>query len=166
MRTTAVLLLSIIAITINAQAMEPIYKTVTSLFVASDNHEWQHLEAIFADEVELDYSSMNGHAAVLLSPKQITESWKSILPGFSHTHHQIGNFITEVNGNKAKASCYGTASHYLEDEGGNVWTVVGTYDFELIKLGESWRITKMKFNYKYQDGNTGLPAKVMEIQRQ
>ena len=162
MRTLVIALFSMISITVNAQSMKNINETVAQLFVASDNREWNKVEAIFADEVELDYSSMNGNPAVVLSPKQITDNWKTILPGFTSTHHQLGNFITKQNGNTAEVFCYGTATHYLEHEAGNIWTVVGSYNIELTQIDDKWRVSKMKLNYKYQDGNTQLPKAAME----
>jgi len=63
----------------------------------------------------------------------------------------------------AKVFCYGTATHYLSNESkNNIWTVVGSYDFELKSIRNSWRITKMKFNLKYVDGNTDLPIRARE----
>ncbi len=151
------------SINLNAQEMELINRTITELFVATDTRDWQKVEQIFADQVVLDYSSMNGNPAVELSPSQITGAWKGILPGFESTHHQIGNFITKVDENKASVFVYGTATHYLSDDQGSVWTVVGSYDFDLIKTDNKWRISSMKFNFKYQDGNTSLPEKAIEI---
>ncbi|NME68740.1 nuclear transport factor 2 family protein [Flammeovirga aprica] len=137
-------------------------KAVTQLFIATDQQDWDKIEKIFDDQVVLDYSSMNGNPATTLSPQAITDAWKGILPGFTHTHHQLGNIISIIEGGTAEVFCYGTATHYLEDEGGNVWTVVGTYDFELELKEEEWKVTKMKFNFKYQDGNTSLPQKAIE----
>lgn len=141
-------------------------ETVTQLFVATDNKEWNKVEELFADEVVLDYSSMSGNPAATLSPKQITDSWKTILPGFTATHHQVGNFINTEHESTSEVFCYGTATHFLKDEQGNVWTVVGSYNFELKMINDQWKITKMKFNFKYQDGNTSLPAKAIEIVKQ
>ena len=142
--------------------METINERVAQLFIATDNKEWAKVESIFAEEVELDYSSMNGNPAVNLSPEQITGSWKTILPGFTHTHHQLGNFITKVKENRAEVFCYGTATHFLEHQDGNVWTVVGSYNFELVQKDNNWNVTKMKFNFKYMDGNSNLPQAAME----
>lgn len=162
MKAIVIALFSLISITANAQDMKEINETVSQLFVASDNRDWNKVEAIFADQVELDYSSMNGNPAVALSPKQITDSWKTILPGFTSTHHQLGNFITHSNGETADVFCYGTATHHLEHEDGNIWTVVGSYNLELQQVNGKWRVSKMKFNFKYQDGNTQLPQLAIE----
>ena len=139
-----------------------VQETVTKLFVNTDAKNWNGVEAQFAARVTLDYQSMTGNPASELNPKAITSAWKTVLPGFTKTQHQIGNFITEINDTKAHVFCYGTATHYLEDENGNVWTVVGSYDFDVEKIDHQWKITKMKFNYKYQDGNTDLVQKAIE----
>ena len=136
-------------------------ETVTGLFIATDQQDWDQVSRSFADEVLLDYSSMNGSPATKLTPEQIISAWKGVLPGFEHTHHQVGNFRTALTGSDAEVFCYGTATHFLTHEGGNVWTVVGTYDFKLSKVGEAWKITSMKFNFKYQDGNTALPEQAI-----
>ena len=132
------------------------------MFVHADNRNWTEVEAQFDSKVTLDYSSMTGNPATEVSPTEITTGWKTVLPGFKFTHHQIGNFITEVYGNKAHSFCYGTATHYLDDDNGNVWTVVGSYDFNLEKIDGTWKIITMTFNYKYQEGNTKLIEKAIE----
>jgi len=137
--------------------MENVKQTVTQLFVATDQRDWATVTNCFADRVYLDYSSLSGNPAATLSPREITTAWKAILPGFTHTHHQLGNFLVTNNGQTARVFCYGTATHYLEAENGNVWTVVDSYDFELEAQGDHWKITAMTFHFKYQDGNSALP---------
>lgn len=141
---------------------QKIQEIITKVFINTDKQDWNGVETQFADKVMLDYSSMSGQPATELTPTEITTAWKGVLPGFTHTHHQIGNFITEINGNKAHSFCYGTATHYLENENGNVWTVVGTYDFDLEKINDTWKVTSMTFNYKYQDGNSKLIENAIE----
>ncbi|MEM8891070.1 MAG: nuclear transport factor 2 family protein [Bacteroidota bacterium] len=147
---------------LQGQERQSLEQRISQLFIATDERDWENLKSIFAEEVELDYSSMSGNPAAKLSPSQIIESWKTILPGFSSTHHQIGNFQVEVQDKVAQVFCYGTATHYLEDPAGNVWTVVGSYNFQLKPdQKESWRVSSMRFNYKYMDGNLSLPQKAM-----
>ncbi|WP_459209272.1 nuclear transport factor 2 family protein [Aquimarina rhabdastrellae] len=143
-----------------------IQETVSKLFISSDNSNWDEVEDLFASKVTLDYSSMNGNPATVLEPSQITDAWKTVLPGFKYTHHQLGNFITKQDQDKAHVYCYGTATHYLEDKGGNIWTVVGSYDIDLKKEEHKWQVTAMKFNFKYQDGNTTLVQKAIENAKQ
>lgn len=159
---TCILIVMLSSFTLKGQEMEQVNRTITQLFIATDERNWEDVKAIFATNVLLDYSSMNGNPAASLTPTEITTAWKGILPGFEATHHQIGNLITQVSGNKAKVYCYGTATHFLKDVSGNIWTVVGSYNFELKKVKAHWKITAMKFNFKYQDGNTSLPQKAIK----
>ncbi|MEO1261195.1 MAG: nuclear transport factor 2 family protein [Bacteroidota bacterium] len=137
--------------------MNNIQEKINMLFIATDQKNWQEVEGSFSGKVILDYSSMTGQPASETTPQKILESWQSILPGFDFTHHQLGNFIISEEDEQATVFCYGTASHYLENENENVWTVVGTYDFNLEKINSTWKISKMKFNFKYQVGNLKLP---------
>lgn len=136
-----------------------IAKTVTDIFVGTDEHDWPRVQRSFAAQVLLDYTSMTGGPPATLAPAQVVAAWQQVLPGFEHTHHQLGNFDVQVLGEReATAFCYGTATHYLpQPSGGNVWTVVGTYDFHFVRHGNTWQADRMKFNLKYQDGNLTLP---------
>lgn len=145
--------------------MRAIDATITRLFIAVDAANWDDVKRVFDAAVNLDYSSMSGQPAAVLSPAQITEQWNAVLPGFEHTHHQIGNVLIDIESKQAHGFCYGTATHYLEHKNGNIWTVVGTYDFDLEKKRDAWVITGMRFNYKYQSGNAELVGLAMENQK-
>lgn len=142
---------------------QQIIETINKLFISVDNRDWENVKAIFSDTVLLDYTSMAGGQPADLASADIIDSWKSILPGFDKTHHQLGNYIIETDALVAKVFCYGTATHYLSNESkNNLWTVVGSYDLELQTVSKAWRITKMKFNLKYIDGNGELPKMAQE----
>lgn len=139
-------------------------ETVVRLFEATDRHDWESLAKIFDKKVLLDYSSMSGQAAAELSSDQIISGWKTILTGFRHTHHQVGNFQVSERENKCTVSCKGTATHFLPDSEGDLWTVYGTYDFSLTRDAENkpWMVRGMTFNFKFQSGNTKLPEKAAQ----
>jgi hypothetical protein len=136
-----------------------VIEAVNKLFIYVDNREWEKVMSIFYNTVLLDYTSMAGGVPADLSSRQIIDSWKGVMPGFDKTHHQLGNYLTEGDSLVHKVFCYGTATHYLANESGNnIWTVVGSYDFQLKKYDGVWRVTMMKFNLKYIDGNKQLPV--------
>ncbi|UOQ69386.1 nuclear transport factor 2 family protein [Hymenobacter volaticus] len=141
-----------------------ITQAITAIFVGTDEHDWSRVQAAFAPQVLLDYTSMAGGEPARLTPEQIVTAWQALLPGFEHTHHQLGNFdVRLVNDREATAFCYGTATHYLpQPTGSNVWTVVGTYEFHLVREGATWHTDRLKFNLKYQDGNLELPNQAAE----
>lgn len=144
-----------------------IQKAIIDIFVGTDARDWQRVKGPFSDQVLLDYTAMAGGEPATLSPDQIVTSWQAVLPGFDKTHHQLGNFVVSLSGDEATVFCYGTATHYLpQPDGRNVWTVVGTYDFHLIRRNSHWKADRMRFNLKYQDGNTDLPTQAAERVRQ
>jgi hypothetical protein len=146
---------------------QEIIETVTAVFISCDERNWQKLKEAFAGKVLLDYASLSGNPAASLSSEAIINAWKAIFPGFQHTHHQLGNFIVDQAGDSADVSCYGTATHYLpNDSGNNLWTVVGTYEFHCTKINGSWKADRMKFNFKYQEGNTDIPRMAAEKAKQ
>ena len=132
-------------------------KLVKLLFLYTDEREWDKLKDVFAETFILDYESMNGKPPKKMTPNELVESWRGLLPGFEFTHHQLGNIITEIKKNKAHVLCYGTATHYIQDYEEPVWNVVGTYDLEIIEENGTLKVDKMRFNYKYATGNLSLP---------
>lgn len=172
--STHVLILSLIAFAFGLkESVKPIRSQhlphqhiqdiVTSVFVHSDNGNWEGVQAAFADSVRLDYTSLAGGTPSRLTPEEITASWSALLPGFDHTHHQLGNMIITIDGNEADVEAYGTAHHYFEQPSGNsLWTVVGTYTFHLKRDNENWKVDAMTFHYKFMTGNTDLPRLAQE----
>lgn len=137
-----------------------VINTVQQIFIQTDERNWDQVAACFTDRLQLDYTSMNGGKPAQLSPQQVVERWQSVLPGFEATQHSISNFqVNMVGDDKALVKCYGTAVHYLPSGTGkgDTWTVVGTYDFHLVKSGDTWKTDNMRFNFKFMEGNKDLP---------
>lgn len=141
--------------------MKEIVETINGLFMATDQRNWELVSKYFDTEVLFDYSSMTGQARAKTSCESIVDSWRSILPGFDQTHHQLGNFMVSELEDRASVTCDGVATHYLQSMQGNLWTVVGSYDFVLQKTQSEWKVVEMTFNFKYQDGNIRLPQLAM-----
>ncbi|MFN8345604.1 MAG: nuclear transport factor 2 family protein [Spirosomataceae bacterium] len=136
-----------------------IKKTVIAVFNGSDKHQWDAVKHSFADEVQLDYSSLNGQPAAPVKVDDIITDRSHFLPKFKFTLHLITNIEIHLQGGKATVFCKGEALHCLPHaEGGEVWKVYGTYDIELAKLGEHWKITGLRFNLMHQEGNINLPV--------
>ena len=88
---------------------------------------------------------------------EIVNGWDQGLRDITAIHHQSGNFIIDLNGEKASASCYGIAIHYLPNASQrNTRTFVGSYDFDLVRVQERWKIATFRFNLKFIDGNRDL----------
>ncbi|HEV8608515.1 MAG TPA: nuclear transport factor 2 family protein [Thermoanaerobaculia bacterium] len=73
-------------------------------------------------------------------------------------HHQVGNFQTDVDRNRATVFCYGVAYHYREkiSHPSKSRTYVGSYDVHLSRTDGRWRIDLFRFNLKFIEGNREL----------
>lgn len=123
-------------------------QSILDIFEGADERNWQKAHNAMASKVLLDYTSMTGGEPALLTPQEITTAWANFLPGFDKTHHQLSNFQQQAN----TITFDGKADHYLND---SVWTVVGDYYAE---VSEEGKVSLLKFNFKEQSGDTGLPT--------
>lgn len=128
---------------------------ISTLFSGADERNWEKVESVMTQNVLLDYTSFVGGEPANLTPKQITNSWAGFLPGFDKTHHQLSDFKVTINDETAIATYTGKADHFIGKE---IWTVEGTYESELKKVNDTWKVSKLKFNFKQQTGNLDLPA--------
>ncbi len=138
---------------------QDIANTVARYFARVDQRDWDGTQAVMTNPFHLDYASFGGGDPAHLDPADILASWSGFLPGFDHTHHQIGTLDIKISGDSARASCYGTASHSIADK---VWTVVGTYNIPLVRTDEGWKLSGIQFLFKYQTGATDLPAEAQQ----
>ena len=136
---------------------QAIVETINRLFVSTDRRDWDSVKACLAGQVLFDMSSMSGGEAKTVAADAIIEGWEAGLRPLLAIHHQAGNHLVEVHGERATAFCYGIASHYLPNRSGrNTRVFVGSYDFGLVRDAGRWRISEFRFNLKYVEGNKEL----------
>ena len=136
-----------------------IINTIVNIFNGCDRHDWELVNNSFHYEVFLDYFSLSKKPGEKIKSTEIINRWKEFLPKFTFTHHVITNFEVTVTAANASAFCKGQALHHFPGaEGGDIWTVIGTYDFKLTKIAGVWKVDTMIFNLVYEDGNKSLPA--------
>ena len=132
-------------------AKQEIIETVTRLFLGTDSRDWESVMNVFAGKVHFDMTSLAGGEPAELTSRQIVDAWDEGLKKVDKIHHQAGNYLVKVNGNRAEVFCYGTATHYRSREKKKVTAFVGSYDIHLVKGAEGWKIDLFRFNSKYVD---------------
>ena len=136
-----------------------IIEVINRLFIGTDNRDWSQVKNCFSSEVLFDMTSIAGGDPVTLTSQQIVDVWDKGLKPIKSVHHQASNYMVNVNHDRAYAFCYGIASHYLPNKTNqNTRIFVGSYNFHLIKKGQSWRIDQFKLNLKFIDGNPNLES--------
>lgn len=131
---------------------------ITNVAHHVDALDWAALRGLFADEVEIDYTSLLGGAVTTIQADALLEIWQSLLPGFAATQHLLGPIAVTLNGERATAQAHVRAYHYLPDvSGGELWMIAGHYTFRLTRAARQWTITAMRLVVFYQEGNLDLP---------
>lgn len=158
-----VYLASALALTCGGKSQDQaVFDAINELFLQTDERNWPAVRSVFAPRVRFDMSSLTGQPASELTAEEITAAWEKGLKPLAAIHHQTGNYRIRVEGDRAEAFCYGTATHYLPTRSGrNVRSFVGSYDFVLDRLDGKWKISAFKFNFKYMDGNPNLEAEAL-----
>ncbi|MDL4774854.1 MULTISPECIES: nuclear transport factor 2 family protein [Thermomonosporaceae] len=136
-----------------------ITETCTRMGWHTDQREWDRLTGVFADKVTLDYTSLNGGEAAELTPDQIVDAWSGLLGAFDATQHLITNHLVTVEGDTAVCTASFQATHRLANPFGSpLWTLGGTYRFDLLRADEGWRISGVVMTATWADGNKDLMA--------
>jgi hypothetical protein len=122
----------------------------------ADRREWSLLLEVFAPEVTLDYTSLNGGEPVVLDATQIIQAWEGLLGAFDATQHLIAGHLVTVDGDNAVCTANFQATHSLANPHGSpLWTLGGTYRFDLVRAG-GWRISGVVMTVKWADGNKNV----------
>jgi len=138
---------------------QAVANTLAVFFRAVDARDWATVTSLMTDPFHLDYASFGAGPPADLAPETIVAGWRSLLPGFDHTHHQLGNVAIDLESDTARIACYGTATHVIDQE---VWTVVGQYRVALIQREDTWLLSKLRFLFRYQHGAIHLPSRAQE----
>ncbi len=130
-----------------------IISLVRSIPLAVDLGRYELAEAAFAPRVRIDYSSLWGGEAQEMATVDLMAAWRSLVPGFDATLHELGPVQVSLNGDSAQATADVVASHWLD---GQLWRLIGRYEWPLRQGPEGWRVTGMSFQRLQEHGDRGL----------
>ncbi|MFF0530966.1 nuclear transport factor 2 family protein [Nocardia amikacinitolerans] len=131
--------------------------TCTRMVWLTDHRDWDALEQVFAEQVTLDYTSLNGGEPVVLTPEQIVGAWRETLGGFAATQHLLANHLVAIDGDTAVCTASFQATHRKADAfGASLWTLGGSYRFDLVRTDGTWRIRGVVMTALWGDGNRSL----------
>lgn len=127
--------------------------TVRMLWHA-DRREWDRVRDVLADQVTLDYTSLNGGEPVTITSGQVIEAWSGLLGSFDATQHLASNHLVSIHDDTATCTASFQATHLLANSYGDpVWTLGGHYHFDLTRTGNGWRITSVTMTADWATGN-------------
>ncbi len=132
---------------------------VSSIPLAVDRAAYDLAEAAFAPEVEIDYTSLWGGEPAVMTPSALMDAWRGIVPGFDATWHELGPVTVNVTGDTATAHAFVDGRHWIGDR---LWRPVGNYHWDVARIGNTWRVTRMEFEMTEELGDRALAAEAME----
>jgi hypothetical protein len=122
--------------------------------LALDAHDWALLRTVFVPEAVADYGELEGRNEGI---DEIIAACHRALVGLDSSQHLIANLHVEVDGDRATASSYLHAQHYLVSASGvNTFVVGGTYRDRIVRTPEGWRIEHRTLTTTWTDGNAAV----------
>ena len=138
--------------------LEAVRATVAGVAHHIDAKRWPELRALFAAEVETDYTSLFGGAPERQSGDALVARWQGLL-GPVACQHLLGPIVVALESDTATARCHVRAMHDVPAApSGPHWELLGHYVFELRRQEDGFLITKMKLEGLLQTGNLKLLA--------
>jgi hypothetical protein len=130
---------------------------ITRLFVYTDRRDWNGLlDEVFTEQVEFDMSAF-GDTPGPRSARAIVDGWNTGFQGLDAVHHQAGNHLIDLRGDRATVHADAIAMHAKNSATkGRTRTFVGSYTIGLVRTARGWRIDGFTYHLKFADGNVDL----------
>lgn len=130
----------------------------TRVAVLADARDWRALRTVFADEVDVDYTSLVGGEPQTMLAEALISGWRAALSGYDATQHAVTNHLASLDGDGAACSAHVVARHYLLNyRGGDFWTLGTRSDHRLVRVEGRWKIASIKSTLLWAEGNERLP---------
>ncbi len=132
---------------------ERIRAAVVEIARAADAKDWQSIRALFADEVDFDYTSVAGGKPARLKADDIVTGWRQGLGRYRETKHNFSDIAVKIDGDKATSTFSGQATHLRDADGKAArWSCGGDYTYSFTRTPQGWKATAAKFDMKWEQG--------------
>jgi hypothetical protein len=133
---------------------EQVIETCTKMAVYADQRRWEELTGIFARQVHVDYTSLNGGDPEQVPAADLVAGWQSVLGALDATQHLVANHLVIIDGDQATVTASFQATHLLDNPyGDRLWALGGDYRFTLARQQGNWRITAITMTATWAAGN-------------
>jgi hypothetical protein len=131
-----------------------IRRVVDEIDNACDAKDWTKCRAFFADEVEVDFTSLAGGEPSRMKADDLIGAWKTNLFAEKKTFHMRSNHRIEIAGNRAEVYSKGYAFNLLESgEVTGLWEVWGEYFHALERTENEWKVSGMTLKVTHKRGD-------------
>lgn len=121
---------------------------------AIDDKRYEELRSVFTPDARTDYGTVQCDG--------IDEIIAKVEGSTSHmdaTMHTVSNHRVAIDGDTATAACYLHAQHLKRGlESGELYTIGGRYEDDLVRTAAGWRIAFRRLNRVWVQGNRGVAS--------
>ncbi|GAA0409874.1 nuclear transport factor 2 family protein [Microbispora corallina] len=136
---------------------------VTAVFDTVDAKNWPVCQALFDDEVDADFTSLNGGEPARITSAQLVDGWRTGLHARKQSFHTVSNLAIAVDGAEAGVTAKGYAYNLLDAGlGGGMWEVWGVYRLRLARRAEGWKVTGLTFEARHTRGDDAVRTHALE----
>jgi hypothetical protein len=134
-----------------------IQAVVDVLDLAVDAKDWPTVRAQFADQLQADFSTLDGAPAGEVTADDLIAGWRSNLFEGKASFHMRGGARVAIEGDTARLITMGYAWNLLPARpDNNLWEVWGRYEFGLIRGGQGWKINAISFTALHERGDPSV----------
>lgn len=138
-----------------ASAAETLYRFAAAI----DGRDWKLLETVFAQELELDYSSHRAGNVGTFARADWVARARLRFETMKATQHTMSNPRVEIDGDGETAliKMYVEAWHLADIQGVEAWcTIGGEYTNRLQRADDGWEITALRLNRRWAVGDPAV----------
>lgn len=129
---------------------ERIRRAVESLGAATDSRDWTAVRALFAEDVDLDYTSVAGGAPARVKADALVAGWTQGLDRYQSTRHNFSGARVTIQGDQATAAFSGQATHVKTN--GERWSCGGDYTYRFVRTPQGWKANAATFAMQWEQG--------------
>lgn len=131
-----------------------IIETTNQIAILSDRRDWAAVQDCFTEQVEFDYTSLLGGEPATIAAAAQVQQWASFFEQtFKVTQHLIGSHVVQLSGDTATCMAHFQAHHTYLDANPTPWLLAGSYDYELVRAADRWKVQKMKMTALWETGD-------------
>jgi hypothetical protein len=123
-----------------------------------DTRDWLMYRSLFADEVEVDFSSFApGLAPRTMAADHWVAGLKPLFGGLAATQHMMSNPLVELDGDRAQITMYVRAHHVLDpDDPESYYTIGGYYRNGLVREHGHWKLVRVHLIVTWRRGDPAI----------
>jgi ketosteroid isomerase-like protein len=129
---------------------EQIRGAVAALASAADRRDWRGVGAVFAEHVDVDYTSVAGGTPGRVARADLVAGWQQGLERYEVTTHHFSEAQVTLTGDTARARFTGQATHRKAN--GDRWSCGGDYEYQFVRTPDGWKARGATFRMQWEQG--------------